>query len=165
MLGAHNSSNAYKYQEQEYYHIPQQPPKKRRKQKKNPAPAKHVNKFKPILGILVCFAVTFFIMLRYVAITEASNTVSSYKRDLHQLQRANEQMQVRLDSSIDLSKIEDIAKNELGMSEPKTYQMVPVTLNKNDYSEIVETQCDASGQRGSFALFLSKISNVLEYLY
>jgi cell division protein FtsL len=165
MLAAQKGSNAYQYQQQEYYTREQQQELNQYPKVKSKTKVKKISKLKMILSVLICFSIAFGIMLRYVAITEANNKVSSYKRQLSQLQRANEQMQVELDRSIDLKKVEEIAKSKLGMRRPEKYQMVYVELKKNDYAEIVNEQAHDSGRHGNFANILGVIHNVLEYLY
>lgn len=157
-----NSSSAYKYQQQEYY-VP-----KRRFDEQRVIKIKEYseqkNKMKTVFGVLVCFAIMFLIIFRYTAITEASNTVSSYKKELNNLQRVTEQTQVQLDRSIDLKKVEEIAKNRLGMSRPEKSQIVYVKPKKNDYSEVLGNQYGSVQNSSPWVGFLSTITNVLEYL-
>lgn len=164
MFNTHNSSNAYKYQHQEYY-IPSQQPDEHQRPKKKAEPARHANKLNTILGVLVCFAVLFFIMLRYAAITEASNTIARYKHELNQIKTANEQVEVELNRSIDLRKVEEIAKNKLGMQTPEKHQIIMVELERNDYSEIPDIRPENDNQQGVLVFIHKTITNVLEYLY
>ncbi len=166
-MDPYNSSNAYKYEVAPYYIPKQEPekqPKRQQRKKKQQAPKKQ-NKVKTLLCLFTCFAITFLIMFRYVAIAEASNTVTQYKKEFTELQKVNEQLQVELDRSIDLKTIEKIAKNKLGMQQPRKYQVVYVQLGNSDYSEVIIQDMERSKPQGVVAIVMGKITNVLEYLY
>ncbi len=166
-MDPYKSSNAYKYEAAPYY-IPEQEPKrepKRQQRKKKQQEPKKQNKAKMLLSLFTCFAITFLIMFRYVAIAEASNTVTRYKNELNEVQKVNEQLQVELDRSIDLKTIEKTAKNKLGMQQPKKYQVVYVQLDNDDYSEIIAPDMERRKPQGVVSLVMGKITNVLEYLY
>ncbi|NLY42442.1 MAG: hypothetical protein GX066_00375 [Clostridiaceae bacterium] len=162
MLPAQTGSNAYRYQQQEYVYDNQQ--------NNLNIPADHpkgggVQKIRTLLQVLLCFGVAFFIILRYAAIAEESSQVEAYKKQLNQLKRNNEQMQVELDRSINLQKIEEIAKNRLGMRRPEKYQIVYVTIEKKDYAEVVYEQPDKDNRLGGLSTLMTIINNVLEYLH
>jgi cell division protein FtsL len=163
LISAQKSSNAYELQEDEYYIPEHKSPQKVRKSFKQQSQVKGTDKIKTILGILICFAVAFCILLRYVTITEASNKIDGYKKQISQLERLNEQMQVEIDRSIDLKKVEEIARTKLGMRRPEKFQMVYVKLDKSDYAEIVEQPMDNTN-KNRFAAVVTVINNVLEYL-
>jgi cell division protein FtsL len=165
LLAAQKSSNAYKYQEQEQYISSRQPKSNENKTVKLKPEARGIEKLKTILGVLICFGVAFCIIFRYAAITEASNKIDNYKKQLSQIKRVNEQLQVELDRSIDLKKVEEIARTKLGMKRPEKYQNVYVKLKRNDYAEVVDRQLEDNNQQGGFAIINRIINNVLEYLY
>ncbi|MGE4283691.1 MAG: hypothetical protein AB7G87_08215 [Clostridia bacterium] len=163
MLAANKSSNAYQFQEQNDY-IPDYEPREKQRESIKPQPkVKAVGKLKTISGIFICFAIAFCILLRYVSITEASNKIDGYKRQLSDIQRVNEQMQVEIDRSIDLKKVEEIARTKLEMRKPEKYQIVYVKLDRSDYAEIVELQ-EHKLQNRNITRIVNAISNVLEYL-
>jgi cell division protein FtsL len=157
-----NSSSAYKYEQKEYY-VPRRQVEEHKVVKIKEF-AEQKNKMKTVFSVLVCSAITFFMIFRYTAITEASNTVNSYKKELNNMQRITEQTQVQLDRSVDLKKVEEIAKNRLGMDRPEKSQIVYVKLKKNDYSEVLGEKYASTGKSTLWLGFLNTITAVLEIL-
>lgn len=162
MLPAQKGSSAYKYQQQEYI-LKKQPdnantPKVRPKEK-------GINKIRTLSGVLLCFGIAFFVILRYAAIAEESSQIEAYRKQLSQLKRNNEQMQVELERTVNLERVEEIATNRLGMRRPEKYQTVYITIEKNDYAEVVYEQPDNNNSLGGLSTVMTMINNVLEYLH
>ena len=61
--------------------------------------------------------------------------IQSQKQELATLQKENEQLKVSIENSVNISNIEKIAKEELGMQKLSSKQTVYVTLPKKDYVE------------------------------
>lgn len=61
--------------------------------------------------------------------------IQKQKNELSSLQKENEQLKVSIENSLNLSNIEKIAKEELGMQKLSSKQIVYVTLPKKDYVE------------------------------
>lgn len=165
MLGTENTSSAYQYQPA--YDIPahdKQHNTHHRKEKKSKA-TKALPKTRMMLTILVCFAVSFVIIFRYTSITEASNTALSLKNELNHMYRVNEQMEVSLDRAINLRNIEQIAKTELGMKRPQHYQIVYVSVPRDDYAQVLQVSAENNGLFGKIEPVIKRLTNVLEYLY
>ena len=72
-----------------------------------------------------------------------------------------------IDSALNLDKVEQVARNDLGMAKPEKYQTVYVNIKGDDYVEVAK---DASGdeEKGGkqfYATIIQTLGNVLEYLY
>lgn len=158
-------NTAYRLEEYDYQPYERKNRSEEVKKPKVQEKPKKQNKLKTMLGVMLGFAVAFVMLLRYVAITEASSNVERLKKDYANLQAANQHMQVDIDRSVDLKKVEEIAINKLGMRRPEKYQTVYVNLKQPDYSEVVDGQKDSTKTQGTFALIMNSITNVLEYLY
>ena len=61
--------------------------------------------------------------------------IQTQKKELASLEKENEQTEVNIENSLNLSNIEEQAKSLLGMSKLTNKQTVYVTLPKKDYIE------------------------------
>ena len=75
------------------------------------------------------------ISCRNSQIDKQFSQIQSQKQELATLQKENEQLKVSIENSVNISKIEKIAKEELGMQKLSSKQTVYVTLPKKDYVE------------------------------
>lgn len=96
-------------------------------QKKTSKPKK-VNRVKPVLAILVCFAMVCFYFTLYARSIMASHQLSILNNQLEQEIKNTEYLKTQLIASYDMREIEDIAINQLGMQYPESYQIVYVDL-------------------------------------
>ena len=75
------------------------------------------------------------ISYRNSKINESFNKNAGLKQSLAVTQKENEQLQVNIENSLNLSNIEKIAKEKLGMQKLDNSQKVYVSLPKKDYIE------------------------------
>lgn len=92
-------------------------------------------KIKAVLYVAVIFSVLLVISYRNSQITEKFAEVKNLKSNLAAVQKENEQLEVSIQSSINLSKIEKEAKEQLGMQKLDNGQKVYVSLQKKDHVE------------------------------
>lgn len=92
----------------------------------------HSVKFSSI-AIVVVFA--FLVLCRGVMITDKSADIDRKRTELNALITSNEKLQVEIDRSLDLDKVEAIAINELGMRRAEKYQTIYVDLEQTDFVE------------------------------
>ena len=92
-------------------------------------------KVKAIVYVAVIFSVLLVISYRNSQITEKFAEVKNLKSNLAAVQKENEQLEVSIQSSINLSKIEKEAKEQLGMQKLDNGQKVYVSLQKKDHVE------------------------------
>lgn len=105
----------------------EQPQKKQKRQLKA-----HV---KAVMYIGVIFAVLFAISYRNSLINESFSKNEKLKNTLAVTQKENEQLQVNIENSLNLSNIEKLAREKLGMQKLDNSQKVYVSLPKKDYVE------------------------------
>ena len=89
---------------------------------------------------MTVFVVGLFLALLTIScrnsqIDKQFNQIQDQKKQLAALQKENEQLKVSIENSVNISNIEKIAKEELGMQKLSSKQTVYVTLPKKDYVE------------------------------
>lgn len=90
---------------------------------------------KIISYIALVFAVIFAICYRNAQIDENFEEVKNLKKDLATIEKENSQLELAIESSMNLSNIEQQAKELLGMQKLTNKQIVYVNLEKDDYIE------------------------------
>lgn len=89
------------------------------------------------IRVLVVFAVAFVIINRYVAINEANSKINELKKTYNEQLATNQNLQAKIDKSIDLKKLQTVASEKFGMVRPEQYQIFYVDMGMGDYSENV----------------------------
>ena len=106
--------------------------KKQVKQKEKRKLKSHV---KAVMYIGIVFSIFLAISYRNSLINESFNRNADLKATLATTQKENEQLQVNIENSLNLSNIEKMAKEKLGMQKLDNSQKVYVSLPKKDYVE------------------------------
>ena len=92
-------------------------------------------KFKLVLYLVIAFMVLLAISYRNSKINEEFSEVKSMQKELAQLEKENEQLNINIQNDLNLSQIEKSAKELLGMQKLTSKQTVNVNLSKKDYVE------------------------------
>ena len=90
---------------------------------------------KLIMFSLVALAVLLVISYRNSQISVKFSEIQDKKKELASLEKENEQTEVNIENSLNLSNIEQQAKEKLAMSKLTNKQTVYITLPKKDYIE------------------------------
>ena len=114
---------------------------------------------KATLLVLAIFAVLLTISYRNTQINEKFNEMQTLKTELTSLQKENEQLQVTIENSLNLSNIEKQAKEKLGMQKLTNKQTVYVSLPKKDYIESATEKVEISDNKNWFEKFVDKLFN------
>ena len=85
--------------------------------------------------VIGLFLLLLNISCRNSQIDKQFNQIQNQKKELASIQKENEQLKVNIQNSINLSNIEKLAKEELGMEKLTNKQTVYVSLPKKDYVE------------------------------
>lgn len=139
-----NSNYGYQYETSPRKLQPEYRPKKKKidsnklnKNKLDNKKLKAKKKVKPkvraVCYLMVGFIILFTISYRNSLITESFNNKESLKQELNSLKKTNEQLQVAIESALNLNTIEQSAKEQLGMQKPANSQKIYVSLEKKDY--------------------------------
>lgn len=88
-----------------------------------------------VLYLTVGFSILLAVSYRNSLITEEFNKKQSLKDELSKIEKENQQLQVGIESSLNLNNIGKSAKEMLGMQKLDNSQKVYISLPKKDYVE------------------------------
>lgn len=91
---------------------------------------------KNILFVFVIFLILLAISYRSSLINEKFSQIRSAKDELSAIQKTNGQLEVSIETGLNLSNVEKSVKEQLGMQKLDNSQKVYVTLDKKDYVEL-----------------------------
>lgn len=114
---------------------------------------------KIVMNIAVVFAILLAIGYRNSLINESFNKNAKLKEALSTTQKENEQLQVNIENSLNLSNIEKLAKEKLGMQRLDNNQKVYVSLPKKDYVEPAVEKVVIDTQESWFQKLISLFTN------
>lgn len=109
------------------------------------------------LTISMLFLLLLTISCRNSQIDKKFNNIQEQKKQLAVLQKENEQLKVGIENSLNLSNIEKVAKEKLGMQQLSSKQTVYVTLPKKDYVESASEKVVIEEEANWFQKILNKI--------
>ena len=115
-----------------------------------------------LIGIsLLVLGVLLAISYRNSQINIKFSEIQKQKTELSALEKENEQTEVNIENSLNLSNIEEQAKNKLAMAKLTNKQTVYVTLPKKDYIESASEKIDIDGDddKNWFEKLIDKILN------
>lgn len=90
---------------------------------------------KTIMYVALAFSVLFAISYRNAQIDESFEKVQNSKKELASVEKENSQLELAIESNLNLSNVEQQAKELLGMQKLTNQQMVYVDLEKDDHIE------------------------------
>ena len=105
------------------------------KQKKEAMKMEKKKHNKNVALVAAIFLVLLTISYRSSLINERFNEIQNSKEKLASIQKTNGQLEVNIESSLNLSNVKNAAKDKLGMQELDNGQKVYVPLDKKDYVE------------------------------
>jgi len=107
-------------------------------QRKNAIKLEKKKHHKNVAYIIAIFFILLTISYRSSLINEKFSDIQNDKQKLASIEKTNGQLEVNIESSLNLSNIEEAAKERLGMKKIDNSQKVFVTLDKKDYVESSE---------------------------
>lgn len=114
---------------------------------------------KIIIYIAICFSALFVISYRYSAIDDTYNVLKKEESRLALLEKETTQLEVNIENSLNLTTIEQEAKEKLGMQKLSSEQIIWVTLPKTDHVETSSEQVKSSDLKENwFVKIINKIS-------
>ena len=137
----------------EYETVKKTYPKKstaRKTNKKEEEKQKKALHIKIISYIAICFISLFIISLRYSKIDDTYAKLTSKKEELESIDKETRQLEAVIESNLNLTKIEEDAKNLLGMQKLKPEQKIYVTLPKTDHVEISSDKVEVNSSSGNW---------------
>ncbi|MBC7765082.1 MAG: hypothetical protein H7Y41_01260 [Hyphomonadaceae bacterium] len=113
-----------------------------------------------ICSLLFFFAIAFVVVFRFAAIGEMNSKIAHQKKEIASLERGIQQARVQMEYAVDLKKVEEYAKNTLGMQRPEKYQIVRMNLSQGDHAQVMAKKND-----GVVKNVLGFLGTAVEYLY
>ena len=115
---------------------------------------------------LVCyiafgFAVLFTISYRNSIINEKFSQKEGLKTELAEIQKVNEQLEVGIENELNLTNVETLAKDNLGMAKLDNSQKVYITLPKKEYVEATTEGIKQSNNQPFYQVIIDKVKNIL----
>lgn len=137
-------------------------PKKSPKVITNKEPKKEKVKVKKaknnvFLGFSI-FAVALTIVLRYAMINNMNMENITLKKELDTINNSIAQLQLAAESHVNLSEIEEYAKNNLGLQKPQNYQIEYINVDKSD---LIDNKVTSTNKSGIKEILL----NIVEFFY
>lgn len=121
--------------------------------------AQRKKQLKMTLTVAALFLLLVTISCRNSQIDKQFSKIQEQKKQLSTLQKENEQLKVSIENSLNLSNIEKVAKEELGMQKLSSKQTVYVTLPKKDYVQTSSEKVVIEEEKSWFEKLIDKIFN------
>ena len=133
------------------------------KQKKEAMKMEKKKHNKNVALVAAIFLVLLTISYRSSLINERFNEIQNSKEKLASIQKTNGQLEVSIESSLNLSNVKNAAKDKLGMQELDNGQKVYVALDKKDYVEGSKEDIDitANSDENNDAWYKKIINKIL----
>ena len=117
------------------------------------------NQFKVTLFVIAIFGILLTISYRNSQIDVKFSQMKNLEQELASLQKENEQTKVSIENGLNLSNIEKLAKEKLGMQKLTNRQTIYVSLPKKDYVESASEQVVIEDDKNWFEKLVDKILN------
>lgn len=114
-------------------------------------------KQKQVATVIGLFLIMLTISYRNSVINERFSEIQKQKEELASIEKINGQLEVKIESSVNLSNIEESAKSALGMQKLTNDQKVYVELPKKDYVETVSDEVEQEEEKSWFEELMDKI--------
>ena len=106
---------------------------------------------------MLFFAVLFTISYRNSLIDESFSEIKGLKSSIAELEKENEQLNVNIESKLNLNNLEKSARELLGMKKLESNQVVYVNIKKQDYIEPATEKIQYDDEKNWIEKFLDKI--------
>lgn len=116
------------------------------------------NQTRNIALIAIMFFVILVVSYRNSLINEEFKDIQNKKSELASIQKVNEQLEVSIESSLNLENIEKEAMEKLNLQKLDNNQKVYITLPKKDYTETATDEVEI--QEESTSIFKKIISQI-----
>ena len=111
-----------------------------------------------VFNAIVFFAIAFIIIYRNSLISQSFSQIQTLKSQVTEIQKENDQLEISIQNSLNLSNIEQTAKELLGMQKLNSKQTVYLSLPKKDYVEPSTEEIILEEERGI-------LNSIKEFIY
>ena len=117
-------------------------------------------KIKLVCYIAFGFAVLFTISYRNSIINEKFSEKEGLKTELAEIQKVNEQLEVSIENELNLTNVEAVAKEKLGMAKLNNSQKVYISLPKREYVEATSEGIKQSENVPFYEVVINKVKDI-----
>ena len=121
---------------------------------------KHNSQFKYFVYLLIGFAILFAISYRNSQINESFSELKKTQEQYALLQKENEQLEVTIENNLNLSNLEQIAREQLGMQKATTAQTKYIRLPKKDHVETAGEEIKMDEEKSVIEKIFEYIANI-----
>ena len=133
---------------------------KNKKKNKKQIKLKNNKQLKYFVYLLIGFAVLFAISYRNSQINESFSELKEAQAQYALLQKENEQLEVSIENNLNLTELEQIAKEQLGMQKATSSQTKYVVLPKKDHVEAATEEIKIEETQNLFEKIIEYITNL-----
>ncbi len=117
-------------------------------------------KVKLVFYLVVGFALVYAIGFRNSQINEIFAKKQSVEKEISQVKKENEQLEVSIQNNLNLGQIEALAKEKLGMQKLTSQQTTYINLPKKDYIEPGSEEVKIEENESFFDSIINYIKNI-----
>ncbi len=117
-------------------------------------------KLKTFAKCAIVFVLAIFMIYRYVMISETGAKINELQNTYTGLSGSAQELQSKIDKSIDLESLEKRAEEDLGMVRPDRNQIFYVDMNGDDYGESTESEAKTGGISGASGSIIRAIDMI-----
>lgn len=114
---------------------------------------------KIMLYIGAVFVILFAVSYRNALITQKYSEIKKLKSSLSDMEKANKQLEVNIESKTNLGTAEEKASKELGLKKLDDSQIIYVNIDKQDYVESSTEEIKMQKEENWFKSLINKIKN------
>lgn len=101
---------------------------------------KHKFRWSVLVVGLICFGLSMVMIQRFAYLNEIDQEITKVQKQLFLIEASNKQKTLKMEESMDLKKLEEIAISQLGMNKPGKNQVVYVEVTNQDSAEILQLE-------------------------
>ena len=112
--------------------------------------------------LIIGFAIIFGICYRNSQIDENFSKVQNLKKEVADVEKQNTQLEISIENGLNLSNLEQEAKEKLGMQKLNSKQTIYITLPKSDYIEPAAEEVIIEDKESGIKGIINAITNIFK---
>jgi cell division protein FtsB len=127
----------------------------------------NIRKRKALTRVCVAMAVGLLVISRFVIISEYNYNIRNLERELEELRKENERLELQHARVMDINELEDYALHQLGMVYPDNRDIIYVAVQGAEEQALIAEMDENEGPegmaaRGWFAAAAGKVFSILD---
>ncbi|NTV89454.1 MAG: cell division protein FtsL [Clostridiales bacterium] len=103
-----------------------------------------------VFSLVVVVLAALVVMFRFAMITQISYNINSSEQAYAEMKNNNALLRLQIDKETDLASIRQAAETRLGMQDPDKSQMVYISVPRNDYTVVMNSDSEKTGPVTAF---------------